>query len=291
VAAGLAVATAVVLSQLPPHVYGRLGTLVRWRQESSASFRLSLWKDSVRTWRQSAWLGHGFGAYADALPPHKTTAEIYRVEHAENDWLELAVEAGAAGWVLAALCAALPAAALTRRLKSHDRITRGVVCGALGGIAGVAVHGLFDFPLHIPASVLALTAVAALAAAAGDAVVRRNFGTRAIAVGVLVSAAAAYTLADSVPDPRAPRAQALRAAGTADAGGRRLRLAMAEAGVRRDLARRPSDPESWLLLAWIRQASGQGDEAARLARYSVSLDPRRPELQEAARASGLPTAP
>lgn len=282
VAAGLAVATVIVLSQLPSHVYGRLGTLMRWRQETSASFRLNLWQDSLRTWRQSPWLGYGFAAYADALPPQKTAAEIYRVEHAENDGLELAVEGGAAGVMMVALCVALPVAAIARRLKSCDRVTRGIVCGALGAAAAFLVHGLFDFPFHIPAAVLSLAVVVALAGAAGGASVHSGGRSLAIAVGVLLGAATALAFAGAVPDPRATRTLALRAAGTGDAEGRRLRLALAEASVLSDLERRPADPEAWLALAWIRHAEGLRQEGERLADYAVSLDPMRPELRASA---------
>lgn len=168
VAIALAIAALVLLSQLPVEVYGRLGTLMRWRQETSASFRLALWGDSIRTWRQSPWLGHGFGAYAAALPPQKSAAEIYRVEHAENDWLELAVEGGAAGIVLVALSLGMLIMAVARRLKACDRLTRGVVCGALGAAAGIAIHALFDFPFHIPASALLFaTMVTLMAGVAG----------------------------------------------------------------------------------------------------------------------------
>jgi O-antigen ligase len=281
VAAGLAVATVIVLSQLPTHVYGRLGTLMRWRQESSASYRLSLWQDSLRTWRKSPWLGYGFAAYSDALPPQKTTAEIYRVEHAENDGLELAVEGGAAGVMMVALCVALPVAAIARRLKSCDRVTRGIVCGALGAATGFLVHGLFDFPFHIPAAVLSLAVVVALAGAAGGACDHSGWRPIAIAVGVLIGAATSLLFAGGAPDPRGTRTLALRAAGSGDADGRRLRLAMAEASVRRDIGRRPADPESWLIMSWLRHAAGERQAARSLAAHALSMDPLRPELQDA----------
>jgi O-antigen ligase len=239
----------------------------------------------VRTWRQSPWLGHGFGAYADALPPQKTTAEIYRVEHSENDWLELAVEGGAAGLVMVALCAALPVAAVARRLRSCDRLRRGIVCGALGAAAGVAVHGVFDFPFHIPAAALSFAVIVALAGATEGVSDHRGWRPIAIATGIVLGAATALLLAGGVPDPRATRTLALRAAESGDAEGRRLRLAMAEASVRRDIERRPADPESWLLMSWLRAAAGEGQAARALAAHALSMDPRRPELREAVGAS------
>src|SRR5207245_2461832 len=71
----------------------------------------------------------------------------------------------------------------------------------------------------------------------------------------VVGAAAVLLLATLRPPapPSASYADGLRAAASPDATARRLRMVRAEEGARAQLARRPADPASWLLLAWLRR--------------------------------------
>ncbi len=97
-------------------------------------------------------------------------------------------------------------------------------------------------------------------------------------------AAALYAAHGAWPPMLAPtRALAVKAH-AAQGGPDPLRLAMTERSLRQYVAARPTDPESWLLAAWIEETSGQSRDAASLARYAASLDPCLPALQEAARA-------
>jgi hypothetical protein len=228
-------------------------------------------------------VGHGFGTYADALPPQKTAAEIYRVEHAENDWLELIVEGGTGAFVLAALGLAMLVRVAAHRLKERDRVSRGLVCGALGALAGTAVHALFDFPFHIPAVTLFVAAAALLTSSTAGPLAHRGRTPALLMGGVVLVSAVALPLGTRLPQPIASRELALRAAETSDGTGRRLRLEMAEAAARRDIERRPADPVSWLMLAWLRRAADRPDVASRLAGHAASLDPQNPELLKAVR--------
>jgi hypothetical protein len=58
---------------------------------------------------------------------------------------------------------------------------------------------------------------------------------------------------------------------------------MADRRVREYVGLRPTDPEAWLLAAWIAAARRQPDDAASLARYGVMLDPERQSVVAAAR--------
>jgi O-antigen ligase len=111
---GLVVALAVVLFSgaaifmvLPVEARARLGTLGDTRGDASTAYRLRLWRDALRLVASSPVVGSGFGAFGDALPRFKTAAGDLRIEHAENDWLELAAEGGLAGAVLVGILVVL----------------------------------------------------------------------------------------------------------------------------------------------------------------------------------------
>ncbi|HSD26084.1 MAG TPA: O-antigen ligase family protein, partial [Vicinamibacteria bacterium] len=98
----LVVAVALgALAVLPPDARARLATLVGMTRDNSGQFRASVWADALRLWTRSPVLGHGYGAFADALPPLKTGLGYVAVEHAECDVLETLVEGGLLGLGLA----------------------------------------------------------------------------------------------------------------------------------------------------------------------------------------------
>jgi O-antigen ligase len=148
--------------------------------------RLAVIDGMGRMFRDRWACGTGAGTFAAAFPyyqPRELTGLYFRYAH--NDWLQYAVELGLAGTaLLAALVAGSlwPALSRTRQrwirhaeghgaaaesgrhsshrgeprqgsiLASHERR------GLLAALAGISLHALIDFPIHIPA-------VAALAAA------------------------------------------------------------------------------------------------------------------------------
>ncbi len=87
--AALAVVTVAVALVLPSEATARLRTLGGVSEDSSGSYRLAIWRDSLRLAATSPLVGSGFGAYEDAIPRFKTAAGDLRVEHAENDYVEL----------------------------------------------------------------------------------------------------------------------------------------------------------------------------------------------------------
>src|SRR4029077_12381829 len=103
-----------------------------------------------------------------------------RVEHAENDYLELLVEGGAIA-VLAL------AAFLWQLLKSqakpapHSGVEHGLRLGATAAGIALGVHSFMDFNLHIPAS--ALLACFLLALVSKDIEGQRVEGSPARALG------------------------------------------------------------------------------------------------------------
>lgn len=100
-------------------------------------------------------LGSGLGTFADVFPRYQGAGPVGYMEFAHNDYAQLLLELGVAG----ALAMALLAFAYLARWRA---IARGEGSHRLGlaqvgagiGLAALAVHGLFDFNLHIPANAL-----------------------------------------------------------------------------------------------------------------------------------------
>ncbi len=275
-----AVLAVIVVSMAPPVAHERLRSL------SGAEFRLDTWRDALRLAASSPLLGHGLGAFHDAYPPFKQGHGSVRVEHAESEYLEILAEMGVPGLLASASGLVLLFLGAARAPASGDAprpLIRGLGRGALAALAALAAHGLLDFDLRIPSNA-ALAALAAATAAAAAGLRPRALDRRAAAVlalGLLVLLAAVLSRADE-PWLRA-REEVRRAARAAPGSARALRLERAEAALRAVLQQRPGQAESWLMLAGVRQARGDGAAAGPLVRHAVRLDPGRPELREAAR--------
>lgn len=275
-----------LLALLPGETHERISSLANLQTEQSAPFRLRVWRDALRAFTASPVLGWGAGAFADAFARVKSAFGSLRVEHAENEYVEVLVETGAvgAGLLLTAVVLGFRCALRAYRQSKH-RLFRRLGPGALAAVGALLVHGLFDFNLHIPSNAALFAAVAVLAVGAGHPTLTRLRPGPSLAV---VGAAAVLLLATLRPPapPSASYADGLRAAASPDATARRLRMVRAEEGARAQLARRPADPASWLLLAWLRAVQGKPAEAEELARHALALDPQNPEIAlQAARLS------
>lgn len=288
VALALLAVAAAALAALPPEARARLGTLAGMGHDNSGQFRLVAWGDTLRLWTRSPLVGHGLGAYADALPPLKTGLGYVAVEHAESDVLELLAEGGLCGLLLAGAALVAFARAVVRGLmRQSDRLLRGLGLGAAAGAAALLVHSAFDFNLRIPSNALLFAFLCALAlAATGPAEPsesRRPWGALAVAVALTFAVATPAASIRHLPD---------EAEAFAVKGGRpvtALRVAQATDALTAHLKRRPADAESWLFLAWLRSAGGARDDARALARHAAALDPQRAAIQsEAARIEAAP---
>lgn len=274
-AAGLAFATAA------PAVRSRFEGLGSAHQEASGSFRLGVWRDTLALVAASPLTGSGLGTFADALPRFKTAHGELRVEHPENEWLELLAEGGLLGfaavaWGLALLLRASVAAARA----CPDPWLRGVAHGALAALGALAVHGLIDFNLRIPANAALAAVMAALALAPLAAGERpRTSALSAAALAVLLALASLLPLASARPGWVEER----RGAVARDPVVRDVKQRRLQAELRQAVARRPTAVEPWLLLAWVEALRGGPERSSSVAAHALSLDPRRPGLAEAVR--------
>jgi len=277
----MALLAAVLASVLPEAARVRIGTIVQGGGDGSSSYRLGLWRDTLRLAASSPLVGSGLGAYADAIPRFKTGAGDVRVEHAESDILEVAAETGLAGASLVAAALALVFRVGWRRVRADPhRLSRAVRTGGLAALGALAVHSLFDFNLRIPSNALLAALLAALVLAPVSLAQDRGDATRRAPgwpVGFVALTILPLLAALAVPwvDSRDFALGLSLRTGS-------LRRATAEEEVLSHLRHRPGDAEAWLVLAWLRLPDGDG-EAGALARLAMRRDPADQRLSRAAR--------
>lgn len=115
--------------------------------------RMTIWRDAGSALTP---IGSGIGSFETVMRAH-TSRPTKIVQHAHNDALELAIELGIPGIVLAAMLLLL----IAGRARNAERLV----------LAALAIEAMFGFPLHNPGTVF-IGAVVAGHAARGFAVVR-----------------------------------------------------------------------------------------------------------------------
>ncbi len=108
--------------------------------------------------------GTGLGTFASAYNAYeKRGGTEMQLDHAHNDYLEYLAELGVAGAGLlfaAVLYLAVRAFLAWRRRRNTE--ARGLALGGIASLAGIAVHSVTDFNLHIPANMVLFTVVLCL---------------------------------------------------------------------------------------------------------------------------------
>ena len=122
--------------------------------------RIDLWRESAALVRARPLLGAGWGAYPHLYPQVQATQLEFAVEHAHNDYLELATEFGIPGAaLLVALAACVAARALAVAWRDLEDRSAYQALGAACGIAALGVHSVADFNLRLPANALIFSAL------------------------------------------------------------------------------------------------------------------------------------
>jgi O-antigen ligase len=107
--------------------------------------------------------GVGLGGYWIAIPGYHNASGTLVPQEAHNDYLELLASGGIIGIALAIWFAVVVFKRVRRNFQSSNRFHRAASFGATLGIAGVAVHSLFDFGLHIIVNALIFVALIVIA--------------------------------------------------------------------------------------------------------------------------------
>jgi len=126
--------------------------------------RVSMFRDTWRIVRDHPWTGTGLGTLQTVFPGYESYYDGLIVDHTHNDYLELLADTGLAGGAcMLGFVGLLIWRGLSNLRAAKDRLCRSFYSGALVACAGLLLHSLFDFNLHIPANALLFLLLASMA--------------------------------------------------------------------------------------------------------------------------------
>jgi O-antigen ligase len=144
---GFCLITGLFLAWIAPHqVASRITDLhdpARW----------PIHRDSLRMFAAHPFLGCGFGSFAAAFPHYRVFYDLFFVNHAHDDYLELLLETGLAGFGTGVWFIVLLYREGLRKLRPGILSSAALMStAALAGCTGLLAHSFTDFNLHIPAN-------------------------------------------------------------------------------------------------------------------------------------------
>jgi len=158
--AALVITGLAVISIPSKSVQERLASLKNLSATSSASMRLTTWRDSIAIIRDYPVLGTGANAFRMVFPEYRSAATRKHFEHVENEYIQIPVEFG------------LPATALIitmlvciglqwRKTWLVENNTTISLCVAVA-LVTVTAHAFVDFAIRIPLYFLTVTSLIGL---------------------------------------------------------------------------------------------------------------------------------
>jgi len=122
-------------------------------EEVSQLRRLVIIKDSWRIFLDHPFSGTGLGTFMDVYPGYESFYDGKVVNHVHNDYVEALAETGVIGAICCLLfIRGLFRSALAKLGSDRDTLVRAMRLGALVACAGLLVHSIVDFNLHIPSN-------------------------------------------------------------------------------------------------------------------------------------------
>jgi O-antigen ligase len=142
------------------------------RQEITGGTRFTIDRDCLHMLLKKPFLGWGLGTFPIVYPEFRSFYTTFFVNQAHNDYLQLLVETGLAGFAIAIWFLALVFRGAVRKLKNltksdgNETASGALTLAALLGCVGILVHSFFDFNLQVPANAALFYFLCAIAAAA-----------------------------------------------------------------------------------------------------------------------------
>ncbi len=137
------------------------------REEIGGGTRISIDRDCLRMFTKRPFLGWGLGTFPIVYPGFRSFYTTLFVNQAHNDYLQLLVETGLAGFSIAVWFLVLVFRRAAGKLKNWTETASGALTvAALLGCVGILVHSFLDFNLQIPANAALFYVLCAIAAAA-----------------------------------------------------------------------------------------------------------------------------
>jgi O-antigen ligase len=131
----------------------RLINVQSGRHEITAGLRLAIDRDLLKMFPHRPFLGWGLGTFEYVYPQFRSLYTSYHIDEAHNDYLQLLIELGAAGFITMIWFLSLVFRIGSKKLKNWPQDSNGAVAlAALLGITGILVHSLVDFNLQVPAN-------------------------------------------------------------------------------------------------------------------------------------------
>lgn len=141
----------ILLSSLYLISEGLLGKIV---DDNYLNERILQWTLTLRLLENYPLFGVGAGNYVSAFPLYQDASlgtVVYN--HAHNDYLELLVDQGIAGFILLGLAIILMFIRLIQAYRRRrDLLARGMLFASLVGMSAMLVHSVVEFNFHIPAN-------------------------------------------------------------------------------------------------------------------------------------------
>ena len=125
--------------------------------------RNETWAMTLKMFKAHPVLGVGMGAYWAAVPAYHDASGTLTPQEAHNDYLELLASGGLVGFAIGVWFLIAVVKKAKTNLGSRNRLRRAACLGASIGIAGVAVHSLVDFGLHMIVNALVFTTLIVIA--------------------------------------------------------------------------------------------------------------------------------
>jgi len=135
------------------------------REELSGGVRLAIDRDCLRMFVKRPFLGWGLGSFPIVYPEFRSFYTTLFVNQAHNDYLQLLVETGLAGFSIAIWFLVLVFRQAAGKVKNWTETASGAMTvAALLGCVGILVHSFLDFNLQIPANAALFYVLCAIAA-------------------------------------------------------------------------------------------------------------------------------
>jgi O-antigen ligase len=142
------------------------------REEMTGGTRITIDRDGLRMLLRKPLLGWGLGTFPVVYPEFRSFYTTFFVNQAHNDYLQLLVETGFAGFAIATWFLVLVFRGAARKLKDltksdgTETANGALTVAALLGCVGILVHSWLDFNLQIPANAALFYVLCAIAASA-----------------------------------------------------------------------------------------------------------------------------
>jgi O-antigen ligase len=142
------------------------------RTDVSGEDRFAVWQGTLSAFRDFPLFGSGLGTFQYVFRAYQPDGVTRYYDHAHNDYLELLLEAGVVGVLIAAVFFFF----LFRIIMKAGWKGRDIYLGAgfFASITTIAFHSIIDFNLHIPSNAILFSLILGLAVATGKEGVRKG---------------------------------------------------------------------------------------------------------------------